>query len=96
MTLSRRRLLTTLISVNKGLSGIRSQVGSEANLDDLQQSVNRLVQVCSRKPEDAFTLHNDLKKEIQILRNRVAQLEDIPEKPQQAAAGNEVAEATAP
>ena len=42
LTLSRRRLLVTLISVNKGLSGIQSQVGSEANLDDLRQSVDEL------------------------------------------------------
>ena len=96
MTLSRRRLLVTLISVNKGLSGIRSQVGSEANLDDLQQSVDELIGVCSRKPDDPSTLHNDLKKEIQVLKSRLAQLENVPENSQQAAAGNEVAEATAP
>lgn len=96
MTLSRRRLLVTLISVNKGLSGIRSQVGSEANLDDLQQSVDELIGVCSRKPEHASTLYNDLKKEIRVLKSRLAQLENVPENSQQAAAGNEVAEATAP
>jgi hypothetical protein len=96
MTLSRRRLLVTLIPVNKGLSGIQSQVGSEANLDDLQQSVDNLIRVCSRKPEDAFTLHNDLKKEIRVLKNRLAQLQNVPDNSQQAAAGNEVAEATAP
>ncbi|MBI85292.1 MAG: hypothetical protein CMJ81_19025 [Planctomycetaceae bacterium] len=96
MTLSRRRLLTTLISVEKGLSGIQSQVGSEASLDNLHQSVNGLIRVCSRKSEDASTLYDDLEKEIRVLRDRLAQLENVPEKPQQATADNEVAEAPAP